>query len=87
LDTDTGVSAALAILGAMPKRSAVASIEERAADMAEFGPSDLSMEEMGGRGSSTSIWSNAVQKANAALLAGTTAPASTTTINPKEPAP
>ena len=64
LDTDTPVAAALAILGAMPKPKRIASIEERARDMAEFGPSDYSMEEATGDRASAG-WAAAIAKANA----------------------
>ena len=72
LDTDTPVAAALAILGAMPKPKRIASIEERAAQEAEFGPSDYSMEEA--RGDRTAAaWGKAVAKANARFEAATPA--------------
>jgi hypothetical protein len=75
LDTDITAAAALAILGAMPQPKRIASIEERAREMAEFGPSDFSMEETHGD-RTASGWSKAVAKANARLEAA--APTSAT---------
>lgn len=65
LETDTPVAAALAIIKALPARMRIASIEERAAGEAEFGPCDLSMEETGGARSGATGWAKAVQVANA----------------------
>lgn len=65
LETDTPVAAALAIIKALPARMRIASIEERAAGEAEFGPCDLSMEETGGARSGATGWAKAVQEANA----------------------
>lgn len=65
LETDTPVAAALAIIKALPARMRIASIEERAAGEAEFGPCDLSMEETGGARSGATGWAKAVQMANA----------------------
>lgn len=73
LETDTPVAAALAILKALPPRMTIASIEERAAGEAEFGPCDFSMEEATGARSGATGWAKAVQMANARFEA--TAPA------------
>lgn len=82
LDTSTPVAAALAILLAMPAPKGIASIEERARDMAEFGPSDYSMEEATGDRVSAG-WDAAIARANARLEAATAAaPTTLTTTNP-----
>jgi hypothetical protein len=80
LDTDITAAAALAILGAMPQPKRIASIEERAREMAEFGPSDFSMEETHGD-RTASGWSKAVAKANARLEAA----APTSATDPQAP--
>ncbi|ARU02658.1 hypothetical protein [Yoonia vestfoldensis] len=64
LETDTPVAAALAILKALPPRMRIASIEERLAGEAEFGPCDISMEEATGARSGATGWAKAVQEAN-----------------------
>jgi hypothetical protein len=71
-DTDTPVAAALAILGAMPKPQQIASIEERAAELDEFGPSDLEMESLGRGGRVDAAWSKAVAAANQQFEKGQT---------------
>lgn len=65
LETDTPVAAALAILKALPPRMRIASIEERLAGEAEFGPCDISMEEATGERSGAAGWMKAVAAANA----------------------
>lgn len=72
LDSDTPVAAALAILGAMPKPQQIASIEERAAELDEFGPSDLEMESLGRAGRVDAAWSRAVASANQQFEKGQT---------------
>lgn len=83
LDTDTPAAAALAILGAMPKPKRIASIEERARDMAEFGPSDYSMEEATGDRASAG-WAAAIAKANSRFEAATAAKPTTPNALMKE---
>lgn len=65
LETDTPVAAALAILKALPPRMRIASIEERLAGEAEFGPCDVAMEERTLAGRGATGWAKAVQAANA----------------------
>lgn len=66
--------AARAIMAAIPAKRSIPSLEERAADCAEFGPSNVEMEKLG-RGSRTdAVWTKAVAAANEQLVTSSIAP-------------